>query len=140
MPFVREAHLRDLKAIQTIEDACFGGLPEHCTLYDYAEVLAENPRSVIFVAGCDGVVAATGMMTYDAPAEITNLAVLPKYRRIGLGRRLMVTMLACAKAHAHKTIVLDVRKANPAVDLYKSMGFKVVRSLDHEWYLMRWNG
>jgi ribosomal protein S18 acetylase RimI-like enzyme len=134
---IRRADLHDLKALAAIEDLCFGGLPEHCTLNDYAEALADL-QSHIFCIGRPA--EATGMVVLSGNhAEVTNLAVHPASRGLGYGRQLMLKMMNVAAVNGHDTMELDVRKKNPAVELYKSLGFTVVRELAPEWYLMRWN-
>jgi [ribosomal protein S18]-alanine N-acetyltransferase len=54
--------------------------------------------------------------------EILNVAVEPSFRRTGIGRILMETVLAEARV----TWFLEVRESNAAaINLYKTLGFVV---------------
>jgi ribosomal protein S18 acetylase RimI-like enzyme len=56
---------------------------------------------------------------------ITNVAVLPQYRRRGIARALVEAALGLARQHHAKRVLLDVIAGNtPAYDLYASMGFE----------------
>lgn len=61
-------------------------------------------------------------------AEILTLAVLPKFRRCGVARALVMAALAdCLKAGAD-TLFLDVEEGNDAaIALYESLGFTHIR-------------
>jgi ribosomal-protein-alanine N-acetyltransferase len=58
--------------------------------------------------------------------HLLNLAVRPEYRRRGLARRLMRTMLALGRRAGIGTFFLEVRSTNgEALALYRSLGFEV---------------
>lgn len=58
-------------------------------------------------------------------AHIMNMCVAPAYRRRGLGRRLILHMLAVARRHRCGRAWLEVRVTNrPAVTLYRKLGFR----------------
>ncbi len=60
-------------------------------------------------------------------AEIMNLAVHPKCRRRGMGKKLMTALLDYCRIHGVQWISLEVRSSNvPAVKLYTGCGFKEV--------------
>ncbi len=63
-----------------------------------------------------------GFWRVSGEAQVTNIAVLPEYRRNGIGKRLAEEMLKiCAD---DEQIVLEVRKSNSAaISLYKRLGF-----------------
>lgn len=59
--------------------------------------------------------------------HILNIAVDPDWRQMGIGTRLMETVLTAAKGHQSALIVLDVRPANRAArKLYERFGFRTV--------------
>ncbi len=63
---------------------------------------------------------------------ISNVAVLPAYRRRGIARRLMEAALEHVRARGGHTVVLQVRHDNePARHLYRSLGFHTVGAV-HE--------
>ncbi len=56
---------------------------------------------------------------------IGNVAVLPAFRRRGIGRKLVMAAVEGARARGAKRIVLDVVAGNvPAYELYESLGFE----------------
>ena len=58
--------------------------------------------------------------------HLLNLAVRPEFRRRGLGRRLVETMLAVGRRAGVATVFLEVRSGNvEARGLYLSFGFAV---------------
>jgi ribosomal-protein-alanine N-acetyltransferase len=74
------------------------------------------------VAVADGRVVGFLATRATAPdeGEILNMAVEPGFRRAGMGRMLMETLLASGR----KTWFLEVRESNyGAINLYKTLGF-----------------
>jgi ribosomal-protein-alanine N-acetyltransferase len=59
--------------------------------------------------------------------------VLPEHRRRGLGRALMLeAMRALKNDYGCDEIYLEVRVSNyPAINLYKSLGLKIVDTIKH---------
>ena len=56
--------------------------------------------------------------------EVQRIAVLPRYRRLGLGRKMMDAMLTYASQCRVTAVSLEVREGNhPARRLYESYGF-----------------
>jgi ribosomal protein S18 acetylase RimI-like enzyme len=61
----------------------------------------------------------------DAEFRIIDIALLPAFRRRGIGGNIISTILAQASA-AGKTVSIHVERFNPALRLYQRLGFKVV--------------
>ncbi|RLJ70638.1 ribosomal-protein-alanine N-acetyltransferase [Hydrogenivirga caldilitoris] len=60
-------------------------------------------------------------------AFIMTFAIAPKYRGKGIGKLFLSELIDRLRESA-KVIQLDVRKSNlPAIKLYRSLGFKIVR-------------
>jgi len=58
---------------------------------------------------------------------LTNLFVVPRRRRRGLGERLLNNLIEGSAMQGVKQIFLEVRKGNvPAIRLYKKMNFSIV--------------
>ena len=78
------------------------------------------------VALCDGqVVAYGGMLTVLDEGQITNIAVLPAFRRKGIGRAVLLAMTEEAKRRGLCMLSLEVRVSNAgAIALYESCGWK----------------
>ncbi|NUT00601.1 MAG: GNAT family N-acetyltransferase [Sphingomonas sp.] len=58
-------------------------------------------------------------------AELLLLAVAPDFRRRGIGRTLLAQFLETAREHGASRVHLEVREGNPAVIMYRSVGFGV---------------
>ncbi|HHT65460.1 MAG: ribosomal protein S18-alanine N-acetyltransferase [Caldicoprobacterales bacterium] len=66
-----------------------------------------------------------GMWMILDEAHITNIAVHPDYRRQGVGRLIMETLMKEAVRMGMERMTLEVRVSNKAaVSLYKSLGFE----------------
>lgn len=60
---------------------------------------------------------------------ITNVAVRPSYRRQGVARALMETVIGHLRNMHVKTVLLNVRPNNPgAIKLYQDLGFKQIET------------
>ena len=88
----------------------------------------DNPLSLWIVAIVSGnVVGYVGSQSVLGWADMMNLAVAPDYRKQGIGRKLVETLIEKLKANEVTCLTLEVRVSNePAVTLYNSMGFMEV--------------
>ena len=109
-----------LSGVAFIESQCF------------AEPWGENSlemllgeQGVAFVAIASGeVVAYGGMLTVLDEGQITNIATLPDFRRMGIGRRIMDALEDFACANGISMLSLEVRESNLAArELYRSCGW-----------------
>ncbi|MGM3307380.1 GNAT family N-acetyltransferase [Anabaena sp. WFMT] len=57
------------------------------------------------------------------------IAIVPKYRNQGIGTQLLTHLIASAKI-VYPAISLTVRSSNPALYLYKKLGWKIVEGSD----------
>ena len=64
------------------------------------------------------------------------ISLLPKYRGLGLGTRLMKDMFALLKEQGFRRAALAVQKANYAVRMYKNVGFEIVDENDEEFIMV----
>lgn len=87
-----------------------------------------NPESAFLVALVDGVVGGYGgYWRCIDEAHITNVAVDPARQRQGIGRKLMLELLAKAKQEGLTCSTLEVRAGNEAaIALYRKLGYDVV--------------
>jgi ribosomal-protein-alanine N-acetyltransferase len=74
----------------------------------------------------DGEILGFGIMVMDnGQAHIMNMCVDPAYRRRGLGRHILLQLLAIAKKFHARKVWLEVRARNrPACLLYRKLGFR----------------
>ena len=65
-----------------------------------------------------------GMLAVLDEADVTNVAVLPEYRRRGIARRLVEALIEEARGRGITRLHLEVRESNTAArTLYESLGF-----------------
>jgi ribosomal-protein-alanine N-acetyltransferase len=86
----------------------------------------DNVITRVFLLCVDGAaVAYCSAWLLPGELHITNVAVLPEFRRRGLARRLLETVLARAEAEGASEATLEVRRSNrPALALYEALGFR----------------
>lgn len=65
------------------------------------------------------------------------VSVLPPYRGKGIGTALLKAMLELLKQKKYKQVSLSVQKQDPAVRLYKRLGFLPFRENQEQWLLVR---
>ena len=124
---IRIATEADLEQIMLIEKACFANdawsksnmkselLAPHTTY-----VVAEENSSLIGYAGLSKLPAST-------TSDIQTIAVSESHRGLGVGRKLMESLLAFAKEQKAKEVFLEVREDKPTPQsLYSSLGFMVI--------------
>lgn len=73
------------------------------------------------------VLAYAGMVIAADEGSITDVATHPDYRRRGIARAVMETMLRYCETNAVSYVALEVRESNEsAISLYGGLGFEVV--------------
>ena len=107
--------------VAALEKACFS-MP-----WSENSITAElsNPLS-LWVVAVDGntVAGYVGSQAVMGEADMMNLAVLPSYRRQGVGRYLVSELVAKLTDREVYSLTLEVRASNEAaVKLYDSLGF-----------------
>ena len=115
---IAESHL---EAVAALESLCF------------AEPWSANALRLLLQAEGCGFVAVDreqrvlgygGMLIAPDEAQITNIAVLPESRRLGIGRAMLHAMIGEAAARSLVQLSLEVRESNlAAIALYESFGF-----------------
>jgi GNAT superfamily N-acetyltransferase len=115
----------------------------------YARYLAEWPRQGDYglIADHDGPVGAAWYRTYTEASHgygfvaekvpELSIAVLASRRREGIGRRLLVDLIAASLAQGHSAVSLSVIEDNPARHLYESVGFALVEKQGRSWIMVR---
>lgn len=118
----------DLPELQ-VYIADFGTRPgDHC-------IVAEAAGKVVGAAWCR-IMADYGHIDNDTPSLAISL--LPEYRGLGIGTRLLNDLLLLLQEHGYLRASLSVQKENPALRLYQGTGFRIVTERGTE-YLMLWD-
>ena len=118
---IRRMELCDLEQVTELERICFaeswsGRLLEAGMHSPYDTYFFWEQEERIFGYCCLRLLAGEG--------EIQRIAVLPQYRRLGVGRKLMDAMVDYAMSEQACAISLEVRESNcGARRLYESFGF-----------------
>ena len=117
--------LEDVPDVHRIEAASF---PMPWPDYAFRQELQTNRLAhYLVVRSGDETVAYGGLWLLVDEAHITTFAVLPEWRRRGIGGRLMVALMDLALRLDARVMTLEVRLSNrPARDLYAHFGFKPV--------------
>lgn len=111
-----------LPGVVEVENASFS------TPWSYASFLYEitkNELASYFVAlSCDRVAGYGGIHLVSDEGQITNIAVLPKFRGQQIGKALLSRLMKEARQENMSKIFLEVASRNTiAISLYKNAGF-----------------
>lgn len=114
---------KHLDALSQIEKACFSrawsreALKSEIDNENALFLVAENDKEALGYVGCIFVLGE---------GAITNVAVSPHFRRMGVGDTLISELIESAKNMDAQSLFLEVRRSNIAAqNLYKKHGFTV---------------
>jgi ribosomal-protein-alanine N-acetyltransferase len=140
---IRDFTMDDLGSVTKINRIC---LPENYTDYFFVDLFKRFPETFIVATEYSDVVGymmcriEVGLSNFGLgglikKGHVVSIAVLPEHRRKGIGeatvKRAMEKMRLAYKA---KQCYLEVRITNePAISLYKKLGFEVTRTI-HGYY------
>lgn len=142
---VRPFSLLDLNRVMEIEQASFNN-DEAYSRSEFEKLNTEHPEG-FFVAEILGEVIGyvIGYISNDI-GEFDSLAVDPRLRRLGVGRKLTELILEIFRRKSVKTCSLEVSTENTsAISFYENMGFQIVEVLKDYYavgrdaYLMKMN-
>lgn len=136
---LRKFALNDLQSVMRINRVC---LPENYTDFFFVDLYRRFPETFI-VAEENGEIAGyimcrvevglanlglSGLVKKD---HVVSVAVLPEHRKKGIGEALVKEAMNAMKLYNAKQCYLEVRVTNdPAVSLYKKLGFEVTRTVN----------
>jgi ribosomal-protein-alanine N-acetyltransferase len=139
---LRKFNMNDLQSVMHINRLC---LPENYTDYFFIDLYHRFPETFI-VAEENGKVVGYIMCRIEVglsnfgfkglirKGHIVSVAVLPPYRRKGIGEALVAKAMEGMQVYNAKQCFLEVRMTNePAINLYKKLGFEVTRAI-HGYY------
>lgn len=99
------------------------------------------PAGLFFVATLCGEPIGCGGLQFhrDAPPDIKRMWVAESVRGLGIGRRLLAELEACAAASGSRVLRLETnRSLGEAIDLYRSSGYREVDAFNDELYAHHW--
>ena len=103
-----------------IERRCFS------TPWTEKQIKSSDNSTVFFLAKVDDkTVGYGGMYTVLDEGYVTNIGVLPEYRKNGIGTKIVNKLIDFSIEKSLSFISLEVRVSNTvAINLYKKMGFE----------------
>lgn len=126
----------DLGRVMHINKVC---LPENYTTYFFTDLYERFPNTFI-VAEENGDILGYimcrmetglpdfGLLGIAKRGHVISIAVLPEHQHQGIGTALMKEAMVNMKGYRARECYLEVRVGNqPAVDMYKKLGFNVSR-------------
>jgi len=126
---VRKATVQDVTEMIRLERQ--SPTTTHWTEQQYLDLLAakrESPTRLALVTQEDGSSALVGFLVarHSPPEwELENIVVAREVRRIGIGKKLMDTLLVQARQTNSDAVLLEVRESNTAARrLYEELGFR----------------
>ncbi len=119
---VRAWRKEDIQKLVALEKMCFSD----AWTEDEMESCLRFPFYKTFLLELDGELVGYSCETVlFEDAEIMNIAIAPKYRKNGYGKKLLTEMLVVAKSLGAEQAFLEVRESNlSAKGLYESFGFE----------------
>ena len=135
---LRKFTVNDLRSVVHVNSAC---LPENYTDFFFIELHQRFPDTFIVAEENDEVVGYImcrmeyglsnfGFKGLAKKGHIVSVAVMPDFRRKGIGKALVNEAMGGMRGYGAKQAFLEVRVTNdPAVDLYKKLGFEVARTI-----------
>lgn len=69
--------------------------------------------------------------------RIIDIALLPPWRNRGLGRQILLDVMELAQSRG-RAVTIHVERFNPAMRLYKSLGFQLVSITNGVYHLLEW--
>ncbi len=120
---IRYGTSSDIDDICELEKICFS---DPWSRESIREEIEENKLALYIVAEVYGkVVGYAGIWWILDEGHITNIAVHPNKRCIGIAKAIIDTMLECAKNKGVNKFTLEVRKSNEGAKmLYENFGFQ----------------
>ena len=117
--------LDDIASVHEIERASFS-VPWPDDAYR-SEIQTNRLASYVVARADDAVVGFAGLWVMVDEAHVTTFAVDPRWRRRGVGERLLLALFDLAATRHAREATLEVRLSNmPARRLYEKYGFRPV--------------
>ena len=119
----------DIDSVMIVMDSAFGRrFGEAWTRSQLAGILPMGGVSLMLARepGDGEPVGFSLFRTVSDESELLLLGVLASHRRQGVGRRLLDNFLEQARNDGVARVHLEVRDGNPAVEMYRNVGFSPV--------------
>jgi ribosomal-protein-alanine N-acetyltransferase len=121
---IKTGQIQHLYKVLIVENLCF----DRPYTFEMLKAIVKNPNTIYLNSFKGG--QLTGYIVLEKildEAEITRTAVVKGYRRTGIAKTLLNTVIEKAKQDGVKRIFLEVNEKNAsAIKLYQGAGFKEI--------------
>lgn len=122
----RVADKNDIEALAIIDEQCFLNGSERYSKNGFKEELNEPSKHYIVALYGNLVIGYIGLQSLGEELNLLKIAVLPQYRCLGVGHKLMQMSCDYKKDNNFTTFFLEVSENNQtAIKLYKKFGFVI---------------
>ena len=133
----------DLDDVMTINRTY---LPENYGAYFFLDIHKNCPNAFLVAETSGRIVgyimcrlesgfSEFGRMRPARKGHIVSVAVVPDYRRMGVGSALMTSSISALSDYGYSEAFVEVRVTNePAISLYSKLGFKIVKRAPRYYY------
>lgn len=120
---------KDVEELAALDKKCFAIPWSEQSFRDETE----NALAIYFVAKEKGkCIGYAGFWNVSGEGDITNVAVLPEFRRLGIGSKLIEAVIKKASELKLSLLTLEVRRSNTAAQgLYSKYGFEIIGERKH---------
>jgi len=135
---LQKFRIGDLRRVIYINTLC---LPENYSEYFYVDLHEKFPNTFIVAIIEEDIVgyimcrmetgfSELGKWNITKKGHVVSIAVLPEYRKRGIGTSLMLQAMKEMRNYGMKECYLEVRVSNQtAKNLYRKIGFKEVKTI-----------
>ena len=114
----------DISMLEIVDKQCFDGVERYNSNL-FLEELNEPSKHYIVAKYNSLVIGYVGVQRLGDELNLLKIAVLPQYRQLGVGFKLMEKTFDFKKQNKLNTYFLEVRESNQsAIKLYQKFGFK----------------
>jgi len=119
----------DLEKVMEIEKTSFPKRKAHSKKY-FKKLYQKYPEGFILAENKNEIVGYTIGQPKNDSTEIISLAVKPRFRQKGIGKKLINFLINYFKERGIKGILLHVRTENKTgVAFYRNLGFKILKTI-----------
>lgn len=119
---IREWKFEDILALSVLEEQCFS--TDRWNYRTFASCYENSAFHGFVAVDGDEIIGYGGITVAADVADIENILVAERYRRGGVGTKILKKLTGCAFSAGAKEIFLEVRVSNtPAVLMYLKSGF-----------------
>ncbi len=120
---IRNAEVEDAIVLARLDKLCFS---EPWSYESFKQEIIENDLAIYIVAEIGKqIVGYAGIWLIMDEGHITNVAVIPEFRRKGIAKALIEVLINICESENIIAETLEVRASNePAKNLYAQYGFK----------------